>query len=102
MASNLLPSNGQSISGEVFSSSARSAYSSVVVAYGKEAMRDPFGGIIRDLCSKLANHGMLALVPDYFLSTGTAAEFESVFASNGAQSGFDRWIAVLNDAVAHV
>lgn len=74
----------------------------MVVAYGTEGMRDPFGGIIRDFCSELAHHGMLALVPDDFLSTDTAPGFESVFSSNGAKSGFDRWIGVLKDAVAYV
>ncbi|QDT50538.1 putative hydrolase [Symmachiella dynata] len=102
MASSTFFSNGRSISGEVFSPSAGSAFPSVVVAYGTEAMRDPFGVIIRDFCSELTNHGMIALVPDYFSSTGTAPGFESVFSKKDAQSRFDHWTAVLNDAVAHV
>ncbi len=102
MVANSYFSNGQSISGELFSPSPGSAFPSVVVAYGTDAMRDPFGGIIRDFCEELANHGMLAFVPDYFSSTGTAPGFESVFAEKDAQSRFDRWVAVLNDAVSHV
>lgn len=102
MASNVFLSNGQSIFGEVFAPSASSPYPSVVVAYGTEAMRNPFGGIIREFCAELANHGMLAFVPDYFLSTGTAPGFESVFSPIGAKSRFNRWTAVLKDAVAHV
>ena len=102
MASSTFLSNGQSISGELFSPLSGSAWPTVVVAYGTEEMNAPFGKIIRDFCSELAAKGLLAFIPDYFSSTNTRPGLTSVFSPNGAQARFSRWIAVLNDAVAHI
>lgn len=102
MASSAFLSNGQSVTGELFPPLSGSAWPTVVVAYGTEEMNAPFGQIIRDFCSELAAKGLLAFIPDYFSSTNTRPGFEFVFSPNGAEARFNRWIAVLNDAVAHV
>jgi dienelactone hydrolase len=101
MPSTSFDSNGQQISCELFLPSILSNCPTAVIAYGTEAMRDPFGEIIRDFSSELAKSGIIALVPDYFSSTNTLPGFETVFSPINAQTRFDRWVAVLTDAVKH-
>ncbi len=102
MATSAFLSNGQSISGELFSPLSGPAWPTVVVAYGTEQMNAPFGQLIRDFSSELAAKGLLAFIPDYFASTNTPPGLESVFSPNGAQARFNRWIAVLTDAITYV
>jgi len=101
MTTSTFVSNGQSISGELFSPSSGSSLPTVVVAYGTEGLNMPFGKLIRDFCSTLAANGFLAFIPDYFSSTRTKPGFESVFDPNGAHARFDQWITVLNDSIDH-
>ena len=95
-------SNGQSITAELFVPSHGAGWPAVVVAYGTEAMNPPFDGIIRNFCSELAANGLVAMIPDYFASTGTAPGLKSVFEPINARENFDHWVAALNDAVTHV
>lgn len=67
----------------------------VVVAYGTSGMTPPFGKLITDFCTTLADAGYLVLLPDYFQSTGSQAGLFVVYSS---ESEYAQWIETLTAA----
>jgi dienelactone hydrolase len=100
-------SGGKSISCELFKPSGTANGGVIIIAYGSDGMIDnshgPWATMVRGYATDLAGKGFTALIPDYFLSTGTAAG--SIDYENGGvlivAMHRDTWAATLNDAVAH-
>ena len=79
----------------------------VVIAYGSDGMIDnahgPWATTLREYAADLAAKGFTAIIPDYFLTTGTAAGSID-YQRDGAEIVLlnrDTWVSGLNDAVSH-
>jgi dienelactone hydrolase len=79
----------------------------VVIAYGSDGMIDnahgPWATMLREYAADLAAKGFTAIIPDYFLTTGTAAGSID-YQRDGAQIVLlnrNTWVSGLNDAVTH-
>jgi dienelactone hydrolase len=92
------PSGAKSISVEVSTPTSPGKYPAVLVVYGTDGLNDDhgFGTALRNFAASLADEGFVALIPDYFESTGTAPGVDTVWpALNGSQ---DAWVETLADA----
>lgn len=99
-------SRGKTITCELYTPSAANG-GMVVIAYGSDGMIDnahgPWATMVRAYAADLAAKGFTAIIPDYFLATGTAAGSID-YQRDGAQIVLlnrSTWVAGLNDAVTH-
>jgi dienelactone hydrolase len=69
-------SNGKTVACEVYTPTAANG-GVVVIAYGSDGMIDnahgPWATMLREYAADLAAKGFTAIIPDYFLTTATAA-----------------------------
>ena len=79
----------------------------VVIAYGSDGMIDnangPWATMLRQYAGDLAANGFTAMIPNYFLRTGTAAGSID-YRKGGADIvaiNRDSWVSALSDALAH-
>ena len=99
-------SKGKTVASEVYTPTAANG-GVVVIAYGSDGMIDNAHGkwatMMREYAADLAVKGFTAMIPDYFLTTGTAAGSID-YQRDGAQivlRNRDTWVSGLNDAVSH-
>ena len=99
-------SGGKTIACEVYTPTAVNG-GVVVIAYGSDGMIDnthgPWATMLRQYASDLAANGFTAIIPDYFLRTGTAAGSID-YQKGGTQivvMNRDSWVSGLKDAVTH-
>ena len=92
------PSGTKSISVEVSTPTTPGKHPAVLVVYGTEGLRNDqgFGTLIRNFAASLADEGFVALIPDYFQSTGTAPGVDTVWPA--LDSSQDTWVETLADA----
>jgi dienelactone hydrolase len=64
-------SGGKKIPYELFLPTASGKRPAIMVAYGTHGMTEPFGTDIRSYAGYLADRGYVALIPHYFVRTGT-------------------------------
>lgn len=74
----------------------------VIIAYGTDGMTDnltgPWASMIRDYANELSGKGFAAIIPDYFIKTGTQpgkSAFEQIPIHVGT------WQATVGDAITH-
>ena len=94
------PSGAKPISVEVSTPTSPGKHPAILVVYGTDGLNDDhgFGTAIRNFAASLADKGFVALIPDYFESTGTAPGVDTVWpALNGSQ---DTWVETLADAAS--
>ena len=99
-------SSGKTIDCEVYTPTAANG-GTVVIAYGSDGMINNEHGqwatMLREYAAGLAAKGFTAIIPDYFLTTGTLAGSID-YQKDGAKIVLlnrDTWVSGLNDAVAH-
>ena len=94
------PSGTKSIKVEVHTPAKPGRYPAVLVVYGTDGLSDDhgFGSAIRGFAAKLAGEGFVALIPDYFESTGTSPGVDTVWPALNASQ--DTWADTLADAAA--
>src|SRR5271165_4214281 len=92
------PSGTKSIAVEVSTPTTPGKYPAVLVVYGTDGLNDDhgFGTALRAFATRLAGEGFVALIPDYFQSTGTTPGAASVWLS--PSSFLDTWTGTLADA----
>jgi carboxymethylenebutenolidase len=100
-------SAGKSISCELFTPTGTTNGGVIIVAYGSDGMinnaHGPWASMMREYATDLASVGFTALIPDYFLTTGTAAgsiDYQRG-GSNIVQTHRHTWATAINDAVTH-
>lgn len=94
------PSGTKSISVEVSVPTSPGKYPAVLVVYGTDGLSDihGFGTALGNFAASLAAEGFVAIIPDYFESTGTAPGVDTVWpALNSSQ---DTWVDTLADAAS--
>jgi carboxymethylenebutenolidase len=94
------PSGSKSISVEISTPATSGKYPAVIVVYGTDGLSDVhgFGTALRGFAARLASEGFVALIPDYFGSTGTTPGADSVWRS--PISSLDTWVQTLADAAS--
>ncbi|MDQ3583549.1 MAG: dienelactone hydrolase family protein [Pseudomonadota bacterium] len=90
-------SGGTTIPAELYNPAGTPNGGVVVIAYGSDGMNDPWATMIRDYAIQLSQKGFVALIPDYFVSTGT----KSGLALDAIPIHRDTWQTAVADAVAH-
>jgi len=92
------PSGTKSISVEVSTPTTPGKYPAVLVVYGTDGLTDThrFGTALRGFSARLAAEGFVALIPDYFQSTGTTPGSDTVW--RAPISSLDTWVDTLADA----
>ncbi len=93
-----LASTGK-VSVEVYKPPGAGPFPAVVIAYGTQGMEDPSGDAIRDFAAQLRANGFLAMIPDYFATTGTRIG-EPALADVSSKA--DVWARVLIDCLTYV
>jgi dienelactone hydrolase len=95
-------SGGKTIQAELYNPSATPNGGVIVIAYGTDGMTDnlngPWATMIRDYATKLSERGFVAIIPDYFASTGTQPGESAL---QGTPIHRDTWQETIADAVTH-
>ncbi len=86
--------SSHAIPATVFQAATASPKSAVVVAYGTEGAKPPFGKLIEHYCEGLAKAGYLVVFPDYFSSTSTAPGLATVAPD---LSKIGTWVEVVSE-----
>ena len=99
-------SKGKTVACEVYTPTAANG-GVVVIAYGSDGMINNAHGqwatMLREYATDLAAKGFTAIIPDYFLTTATAAGSID-YQRDGAQIVLlnrNTWVSGLNDAITH-
>jgi dienelactone hydrolase len=94
-------SNRRTVNAELFTPPTGIANGgAVVVAYGSDGMTEPWGSQIRAYAEALSGKGFVAIIPDYFASTGTTPGLSTVFQEIAENR--DTWQQVHADCVDYV
>ena len=91
-------SGSATIPGELYKPSGAAPTGLVVIAYGTEGWKDPWTKMMQGYAEDLAGRGLFALMPDYFVRTGTAHG-----GAAGAEIGEKQhdWTSALVDSVVY-
>jgi carboxymethylenebutenolidase len=90
-------SHGTSIRGELYSPETSAGGPVVVLAYGSDALMEPWGTGIREYALGLAGHGFTVLIPNYFDKTGTPPGLHAL----SQFSNTDAWAEAVRDACVY-
>lgn len=93
-----IDSHGTPIQAELFRPVGTANGGVIIVAHGSDGMNEPWAAMIRDYATELTGKGFTALIPNYFVKTGTTAG-HSVFSE--IPVNLHSWVESVSDTVAH-
>ena len=97
-----IPTGATEIPAQLHSPPGTGSTGLVVIAYGTDGLKDnehgPWKTMIEGYAAALSKRGLFALVPDYFVKTGTAP---GIPAAEAMMMKRDDWAAALSDSIAH-
>ena len=98
-----IDSVGSSFSADVYSPASTAPSGVIVVAYGTDGLRNtengPWETMIRGYAETLSQNGLVVVIPDYFLATGTTP---GLIAAAEIFEKRDRWQQVIQNTIDFV